>query len=148
MEQRMNLAAVQPAAYEALSGLEKYLHTTQLSEIEKGLIKVRASQINHCAYCINMHTVDAVRDGENAQRLFLLDAWRETNLFSEEEKIMLQLTEEITLIHQQGVTAETYNKALTILGEIKLAQVLMAVIAINAWNRLAITAEMGFSVKL
>ncbi|MDE1192251.1 MAG: carboxymuconolactone decarboxylase family protein [Arachidicoccus sp.] len=148
MTPRINIAKAQPAAYEALIGLEKYMQTTSLSNTEKELIKLRASQINHCAFCIDMHTTDALKYGENPKRLFLLDAWRETNLYSEEEKIILQLTEEITLIHQHGVTEETYNKAKEILSEEKTAQVIMAIITINAWNRLAISTEMGFGVKL
>lgn len=148
MTPRMDISKVQPTAYTAMIGLENYLQTTSLTQSEKELIKLRASQINHCAFCIDMHTTDALKYGENPKRLFLLNAWRETNLYTEEEKIILQLTEAITLIHQQGVPNDVYNKAKEILGEEKLAQVIMAIVTINAWNRIAISTEMGFGVQL
>lgn len=144
----MNIATQQPEGFKALLGLEQYMATTLLTSTEKELIKVRASQINRCAFCIHMHTTDALRQGEHPQRLFLLDAWRETNLYTEEEQIILQLTEEVTMIHLQGVTETTYNRAKALLGEDKLAQVLMAAVTINAWNRITIATERGFTVTL
>ncbi|WP_118974735.1 carboxymuconolactone decarboxylase family protein [Taibaiella koreensis] len=148
MEPRMNIETLQPAGYEAMLGLEKYLQTTKLSPVEKGLIKVRASQINHCAFCIKMHISDALRQGEDPQRMFLLDAWRETNIYTETEKVILEMTEEITFIHRQGLTEATHSRAKALLGAEKLAQVVMAIATINAWNRITIAAEMGFSIKL
>jgi alkylhydroperoxidase family enzyme len=88
-----------------------------------------------------MHSKDAIENGESAQRLFVLNGWRETNFFSEEEQIILMVTEEVTLIHNGGLSTETYNKALSILGEKYLAQVIMSVVAINAWNRIAISTH-------
>lgn len=128
-----------PGAYKALLGLERYMNTTSLSPIEKELIKIRASQINRCAYCLNMHTRDARKLRETEQRIYLLSAWQETELFTETERIILQLTEEITLIAKGGVSDETYQKAELLLGKEKLAEVIMAIITINAWNRIAIS---------
>jgi alkylhydroperoxidase family enzyme len=88
-----------------------------------------------------MHTKDALKMGETTQRLFLLNAWRETDLFTPEEKVLLAITEEVTLIHQHGLTEETYQKAKAVFEESYIAQIIMAVIAINAWNRIAISTH-------
>ncbi len=141
MEKRIQIDSLEPEAYKAMYGPEKYLAQSQLSKIHKELIKIRASQINGCAFCIDMHTKDALKIGEIPQRIFLLDGWRETDLFSEEEQVLLAVTEEITLIHQQGLTTETYKKAITVFGENYLAQIIMAVSIINAWNRIAISTH-------
>jgi AhpD family alkylhydroperoxidase len=118
------------------------LKTTALDPTHKELIKIRASQINGCAYCLDMHTKDAVKSGETTQRIFLLNAWKETHLFTREEKIILALTEAITLIHQQGVPDSLYREAESVLGASYLAQVIMAVVTINAWNRIAISTNL------
>lgn len=141
MEQRIQISKVQPEAYEAMYALEKYIRQSKIDKIHRELIKIRASQINGCAFCLNMHTRDALKYGENPQRIFLLDAWRETDMFTEEEKILLQMTEEITLIHKDGLTRETYQKALNIFDENYIAQVIMTVVTINAWNRIAVSTQ-------
>src|ERR1700740_1022613 len=102
MEQRVNIAQTQPQAWKTLYDLAGILHKSSLSPIQQGLIMVRASQINSCAFCINMHTKDALKAGETQQRLFLVSAWKETTIFTDEEKAMLALTEEVTLIHPDG----------------------------------------------
>ncbi len=142
MEKRLNMSALQPAAYQAMMALEKYLHTTQLAPLHKELIKIRASQINKCAYCLNMHTRDARKLGETEQRIYVLNAWRETVLFDEQEKAILALTEEITLISDHGVTDGTYQNAVKQLGEVCVAQAIMAIMTINAWNRMAISLQL------
>jgi AhpD family alkylhydroperoxidase len=142
MENRLDMAKTQPAAYHAMLGLEKYLGGTQLTDSQKDLIKIRASQINKCAYCLGMHTTDARKHGETEQRIYLLNAWRETTLYTEEERTLLALTEEITLISEHGVPDEIYQKALTLFGEVPLAQIIMAIVVINAWNRIGITLHM------
>lgn len=136
---RINMQETAPGAYKALLNLERYMNTTSLSPTEKELIKIRASQINRCAYCLNMHTRDARKLRETEQRIYLLSAWQETDLFTETERIILQLTEEITLIAKGGVSDETYGEAESLLGKEKLAEVIMAIITINAWNRIAIS---------
>lgn len=128
-------------AYEAMLGLEKYLTESVLDKKLYELIKTRASQINGCAYCINMHVRDAVKEGETTQRLFLLDAWRETDLYTEKERAVLALTEAMTLITKGHVPDEVYNEAALHLTEKELAAVIMAVVAINGWNRIAITTR-------
>lgn len=142
METRINVAQMEPEAYKALMGLEKYLASTGIPKSLKELIKIRASQVNGCAFCINMHTKDARKNGEPEQRIYLLNAWREAFVFTEEEQAVLALTEEITHISQAGVSDETYNKVLHLFGEKLLAEIMMAIITINAWNRLAITTRL------
>lgn len=142
MSQRLNLQHAAPEAYKAMFALEKYLGTTQLTPIQKHLLKVRASQLNGCAFCLDMHTREARHDGETEQRLYLLNAWRETNLFTPEEQALLALTEEITFISKGGVSEATYQQAVAVLGEQRVAQAIMAAVTINAWNRIAITTHL------
>jgi len=141
MNTRVNILQTQPEAYKAMMGLEKYISSTSLDAIHKELIKMRASQINGCAFCIDMHTKDARKLGMSEQRIYLLNAWRETQLYTEEERIILAMTEEITLI-QQHLSDTTYDKAVQLFGEGYVAQIIMAITTINAWNRIAIAAEM------
>ena len=136
---RIKMHEVAPEAYKAMLKLETYLHNTSLSPVEKELIKIRASQINGCAYCLNMHTRDARKLGETEQRIYLLNVWHETELYTESERIILSLTEEITRISDGGVSQETYQKAESLLGKEKLAEVIMAIVTINAWNRIGVS---------
>ncbi len=144
MKSRIQIHIVEPDAYKGMFTLVNYLKNSGLQNKHKHLIFVRASQINGCAYCIDMHTREALKDGESQQRLFLLDAWRETDLFSEDEKLILEITEEITLIHQKGLTDETYAKAIALFDEHYLAQLIMAVVTINSWNRISISTKKPF----
>lgn len=136
---RINILQQSPEAYQAMRALENYLADSQLTAIEKELIKLRASQINGCAYCLNMHTRDALKQGERMQRIAVLPGWRETALFSDSERSLLALTEEITLIHKGGVSDATYKAAAEQFGADKLVQIIMAIVTINAWNRIAIS---------
>jgi AhpD family alkylhydroperoxidase len=143
MEKRINVGQLEPAAYKALMGLESYLATTTINKTHKELIKIRASQINGCAFCINMHTTDARKNGETEQRIYLLNAWKEVHdLYTEEERAILALTEEMTLIANGGVSDETYQKAKSLFDENQLAQIMIAIITINAWNRMAIATHL------
>jgi AhpD family alkylhydroperoxidase len=142
MDKRINIQELEPNAIKAMYALEGYLATTTISKTQKELIKIRASQLNGCAFCIDMHTKDALKNGETNQRIFLLNAWKETTLFTEEEKVILAITEEITLIHNQELTDQTYQKAIAIFGQNYLAQVIMAVVTINAWNRIAVSTHL------
>ena len=138
----MNINETEPQAFKAMYALEGYLATAQLSKTHKELIKIRASQINGCAFCIDMHTKDALKNGETQQRIFLLNAWRETDLFTDEEKVILSMTEEITLIHQHGLSAETYKKAEQYFDKNGIAQIIMAIATINTWNRIAVSTQL------
>lgn len=143
MENRINLSEVDSKAYEAMIGIEKYLTQSGLDNTLYELIKTRASQLNGCAYCINMHTRDAMALGETSQRLFLLDAWRETDLYSEKERAVLALTESMTLLTNGEVSDLIYENAAALLTKQELASVIMAVVAINGWNRIAITTRLA-----
>ena len=135
------MGKVAPDAYKAMDALDTFVDKSSISPLHKELIKIRASQINGCAFCIDMHTKEALAVGETQQRIFVMSAWRETNLFTEEEKIILKLTEEVTLIHDKGVTDETYAQATKFFSAETIAEIIMAVVTINAWNRLAVSTH-------
>ena len=141
MKTRINIEKVEPAGYKAVLGLEKFIESTPLTKKHKDLIKIRSSQINGCAYCIDMHTKEARKAGETEQRIYALNAWRETPFFSEEERAILALTEEVTLINDH-VKDETYELAAKVLEETYLAQVILAIITINVWNRIGIATHL------
>lgn len=141
MENRIDIQKLEPNAYKAMFALEDFLQNSQLSKTHLELIKIRASQINGCAFCINMHTSDALKQGETSQRIFLLSAWRETELFTEEEHNILAITEEVTLINQNGLSNQTYEQATKLFDENYIAQIIMAVVTINSWNRIAISTN-------
>lgn len=141
MATRIKIDQVEPAGYRAILGLEKFIESTPLTKTHKDLIKIRASQINGCAFCIDMHTKEARTTGETEQRIYALNAWRDTPFFTNEERAILALTEEVTLIANH-VKDQTYQDALEALGESYLAQVILAIITINAWNRIGITTQL------
>jgi AhpD family alkylhydroperoxidase len=140
--QRMDLKQVEPKAYQAMYALERYLSSSQLLPTHKELIKIRASQINGCAYCIALHTREAREAGESDKRMHALAAWHEAPYFTEEERAILALTEEVTRISDHQVSNQVYDQAARLFGEAYLAQLIMAIIAINGWNRIAITTRM------
>ena len=144
MTKRINVYSLEPAAYKALKAVEDYTRAAQLPSSLRELIKIRASQINGCAYCIDMHTEDAIKSGETPRRIFALSAWKESPLFSEEERAVLQLTEEVTMISKHSVSDETYNAVLKFYSENQLAQILMQIVVINSWNRIAVSANQIF----
>jgi AhpD family alkylhydroperoxidase len=139
MSKRVSMEA---KAYEAMDALEHYLNNSVVSKTHQELIRIRASQINGCAYCINMHTKDARAAGETEQRIYALNAWRETPFFTPEERVILALTEEITLIVNHGVSDEVYAEAERLLDRKYLQQVIMAIVTINAWNRIGVSTKM------
>ncbi|MCO5948583.1 carboxymuconolactone decarboxylase family protein [Mucilaginibacter flavidus] len=141
---RISIKDLEPNAYKAMLGLEQYIRNSQISPMLLELIKIRASQINCCAYCIDMHTQEALKIGETQRRIFALSAWKESPLFTEDEREVLQLTEEITLISKDGVSNETYDKVIKAYGENGLAQIIMQVIIINSWNRIAVSTKQIF----
>jgi AhpD family alkylhydroperoxidase len=143
MSTRFKMKKVQPTAYEAMGALDKYVMASVIDPRQKELIKIRASQINGCAYCVHSHSRDARKLGETEERLYLISVWREAkNAFNEEEQLILAITDEITLIHQHGLSDELYNRAIALFGEEKTAQIIMAVISINAWNRIGVSLKM------
>lgn len=143
MSTRFLMGKVQPDAYKAMLELNKYVARTGIDKLQREMIKIRASQINGCAYCVNSHTRDARKLGETEQRIYLMSVWREApNVFNEEDQCLLAMTEEITLIHQHGLSDDLYDKAIALFGEEKTAQIIMAIITINAWNRIGVALNM------
>ena len=145
MKARIDAAKVAPGAYHAMLGLEQYLHQSELGVPLLLLIKLRAAQINGCAYCIDMHWKDLRAAGENEQRLYGLDAWRESPYYSDRERAALAWTEAVTLITDGHVSDEVYEEVRPHFSEKELADLTLAVATINSWNRLAISlrAEAG-----
>lgn len=139
MHSRMAYGKVAPGAMKAMSGLENYVHECGLEPSLLELMKLRASQINGCAYCIDMHTKDARARGETEQRLYELNAWRETPFYTDRERAALAWTEAVTLVSQTHVPDDVYEEARRHFTEEELANLTVAIVAINGWNRLAIS---------
>jgi AhpD family alkylhydroperoxidase len=135
---RIDAHKAAPEAYEAMLALERYLHRCGLERSLIELVKLRASQINGCAYCIDMHTKDARAAGETEQRLYLLDAWRESPFYSPRERAALAWTEAVTRVSETHVPDDVYKEARQHYSEKELVDLNWVVVAINAWNRLAI----------
>jgi AhpD family alkylhydroperoxidase len=142
MNKRFSFKEADPGIYKAMMAMENYVAAVKdVSPLHKELIRIRASQINGCSYCIAEHAADARKLGETEQRIYLLSVWREVPQFTEEEKIILALVDEVTLIHREGLTDATYEKALAAFGAPKTAAIVMMIITINAWNRLGISGR-------
>ena len=141
MEPRIDYLKSARGVYEAMLGLEKYLHQSGLEEPLLNLVKLRASQINGCAYCIDMHWKDLRALGESEQRLYGLDAWEEAPYYTDRERAALAWTEAVTNIRDGHAPDEVYEKARALFTEKELADLTLAIAAINAWNRLAIAAR-------
>ncbi|HEU4990555.1 MAG TPA: carboxymuconolactone decarboxylase family protein [Gemmatimonadaceae bacterium] len=141
MKTRFDYAKHSAGFYQAMRGLEQYLHHCSLEEPLIHLIKLRASQINGCAYCIDMHWKDLRALGESEQRLYALDAWRECAWYSDRERAALAWTEAVTLVADGQVPDAVYDEVKGVLSEQELADLTCAVATINAWNRLAISAR-------
>lgn len=138
-KQRINYSKIAPEGLQNLSKLENYIKGSELEPALVELVKLRASQLNGCAYCIDMHTKDARTHGESEQRLYGLSAWRETPFYSERERAALDWAETVTKISEDQVPDEAYQQVKEHFSEKELVDLTLAVIAINAWNRLAIS---------
>jgi AhpD family alkylhydroperoxidase len=143
MEARFNYAKTAPGVYEAMDGPEKYIEQCGLEKSLLYLIQLRASQINGCAYCLDMHWKDLRASGENEQRLYSLDAWRECPYYSDRERAALAWTEAVTLITQGHAPDAVYAEARAHFSEKELSDLTLAVAAINAWNRLSIASRIA-----
>ncbi|GAB1444705.1 MAG: carboxymuconolactone decarboxylase family protein [Cyclobacteriaceae bacterium] len=139
MEERLNYSKISPQALTAMLGVEKYAANSGLEHSLYELVKTRASQINGCAYCLDMHTKDARKAGETEQRLYALSAWRETPFYTERERAALAWTEALTLISENDVPDSLYEATHQYFDEKEMVALTMAIIAINGWNRLAIS---------
>jgi AhpD family alkylhydroperoxidase len=142
MKTRLNYGKAAPGVYEAMDALDHYLQACGLERTLIFLVQLRVSQINGCAYCLDMHWKDLRAAGENEQRLYSLDAWRECPYYSERERAALAWTEAVTLIADGHVPDVVYDQVRAHFGEKELADLTLAVAAINAWNRLSIAARL------
>lgn len=141
MEERIHYTKVSPGAYHALLGVEKYLKECGIEESLLDLIRLRASQINGCAYCLDMHWKDLRAAGENEQRMYSLDAWEESPYYSDRERAALAWTEAVTRVSVNHVPDEVYEQVKKFFSEKELADLTLAVAMINLWNRLAIAGR-------
>lgn len=130
-----------PHAMKPLIDMETQLGKTSISPITKELIKMRASQINGCAYCLNMHTIDALKLGETNQRIFLLNAWRETDLFNDEEKATLELVERLTVPTAHHIDDALYDRLAKFYTDEEFAYLVLMIAQINTWNRINIATQ-------
>jgi AhpD family alkylhydroperoxidase len=145
---RFHLDKTLPGTYDAMDALDTLVAASPLEAPSRELIRVRTSQINGCSYCVDAHSHDALAAGEKIQRLLLLSAWKESGqIFNASERILLKMTEEITLIAEGGLSDETYNTAIELLGPQKTAAAMMTIIAMNAWNRIGVGTRMHPSVR-
>jgi len=136
--QRLDAMKISPAAYRALAGLQAYVDQSGLERTVLDLVKIRASQINGCAFCLVMHTTDARKAGESDERMHLLNAWREAPVFTERERAALGWIEALTLVADGHVPDEVYEQARKHFSEKELVDLSAAAVAINGWNRVAI----------
>ena len=136
MQARLDYKKAAPGAPEAVLKLEEYVMATGLEASLLNLVKIRASQINGCSWCLDMHTKDARAEGESEQRLYALPAWRETPFYTSRERAALAWAESVTLVAQSGVPDQVYEEAKREFSQKELVDLTMAVIAINSWNRL------------
>ena len=139
MKSRLNYAEVAPNAMKGMIELEKYVHESGLERALYELVKTRASQINRCAYCLDMHTKDAREAGETEQRLYGLSAWQESPFYTEKERAALEWTEVITQISENDVSDSLYEATRKHFNDEEMLALTMAIITINGWNRLAIS---------
>jgi AhpD family alkylhydroperoxidase len=148
MKPRLNAYKVAPDTMNALGALETHVQGSGLEKSLVELVKTRASQINGCAFCINMHTQDARKQGETEQRLYLLNAWRESPVYTDRERAALAWTEAVTLIAETHVPDDVYNEVRSQFSEEETVKLTMLVATINAWNRVSISFRSLPAVKV
>jgi len=136
---RITFASTARDVYRAIAALDA---SAPFEPRLRELVRIRASQINGCAFCVDMHSVDAQKAGELDRRIFALSAWRESPFFDERERAALALTEAMTLLSEDGVPDEVYHAAAAAFSEAELGNLMGVIIAINAWNRVAVSTEL------
>jgi len=141
MQPRLDFSKASPGALKAMMGLEVHLAHCSIERKLQHLIKMRASQINGCAYCLDMHSKDARADGETEQRLYGLDAWQEAPYYTDRERAALEWTEALTLVREGHVPDDVFEHVHKQFNDTELADLTLAVITINAWNRIAISSR-------
>lgn len=143
MSTRLLIHKTYPDGLNALNAMDKVIRESGIDKWHQELIKIRASHINGCAFCLDKHTRDALLLEINPRKITLIPVWREaTDHFTEEEQTILRLTEEITMIHEDGLSDEVYHDSIRLFGEVLTAELVMAATVINAWNRIGVGLKM------
>ncbi|KOY16349.1 carboxymuconolactone decarboxylase family protein [Paenibacillus xylanivorans] len=142
MSLRVNYRVANPGAFKAMMAMEQHVSGQFEDKVLYELLKIRVSQINGCAFCLDMHAKDLLKLGDYADHILLLSVWREVPLFTEKERVMLELAEAVTLISDQGVPLELYEKVKEHFSDAELLDLILAINTINNWNRIAITTGM------
>lgn len=142
MKQRMQLYKVEPEAQKVVGALKSYVDSSTLDKKIIELVKLRASQINGCTYCMDLHSFDAIKAGVTEQQLYTLNNWREISFFTEQEQAALALTESVTLLASTHVPDDVYEEAARRFTENELAQLIIQIVVINALNRIGVTTRM------
>ncbi|MDI6532107.1 carboxymuconolactone decarboxylase family protein [Bacillus mycoides] len=139
MRQRMSYYDISPDGMKIMMDMEKYTKKSSINRAVRELIKIRVSQINGCAYCIDMHTSDARKSGETEQRIYCLNAWDDCDFYTPEEKVALELSEHLTLIPTKRVPENLYNRVREYFDEKQYVDLVLIINQINSWNRISIT---------
>ncbi|WP_088013597.1 carboxymuconolactone decarboxylase family protein [Gottfriedia acidiceleris] len=139
MEKQINYSKLAPGALKIMMEMEKYIKSAGIDDKLRELIKIRVSQINGCAFCLDMHTAEAREIGETEQRLYCISAWRDCDFYTDAEKVALELAEHITLISNKGVSDELYNRVSKHFSENEYANLVFIINQINSWNRISIS---------
>jgi AhpD family alkylhydroperoxidase len=147
MQRRMNYVKAAPAVYEGMLALQKVVESGGLEKPLLELLKIRASQINKCAYCLHMHTRDARKAGESEERIYLLEAWRESPLYTARERAALAWTEALTLLPETGAPDDVYAEVAGEFSEPEIANLTLAIATINMWNRFGVGFRLVHPVK-
>jgi AhpD family alkylhydroperoxidase len=147
MQRRLNYVKASPATYQALLALQETVEKSGLEKPLLELIKIRASQINKCAYCLHMHTRDARKAGESEERIYVLEAWRESPLYTARERAALAWTEALTLLPETGAPDEVYAEVAAQFSEPEIANLTLAISVINMWNRFGVGFRLVHPVK-
>ena len=142
MKVRIDHYAANPDIYRAMSQLEKQVTASGLARVIYELVKIRASQINGCAFCLDMHTKELRKLGESEQRINLISVWRESPCYTDQEKAVLELTEAVTLIAERGVPQDVFDRVRSFYSEKETMDLIFAINVINCWNRIAISTGM------
>lgn len=148
MKERINIYKLEPKAYEVLIEMEKYIAATGLDHTLRELIKIRASQINRCAYCLEMHTEDARKAGETEQRIYALSAWEESPHFTDAERAALAITEEVTKLSEHGVRENTFQNMRKYYTDNQIAQIIIVINQINFWNRINVATKQLYTSSI
>jgi AhpD family alkylhydroperoxidase len=138
MQPRLDYTKIAPEVYRSMLGMEKTINSSGLEDVLLDLVRLRVSQINGCAYCIDMHAKDLRARGESEQRLYLLNAWRESPFYTERERAALNWAEALTEVAENHISDELYEQTRQQFTEVELANLTLAIVSINGWNRLNI----------